>query len=1422
MIMANSTSCKYRVGIDIGSTTIKTVILDNEDHLIFKSYERHLSETLASVKRNLGYVKDKIGTEKFLFALTGSSAMGIAQRCALPFEQEVIACACAVMKLIPQTDTVIELGGEDAKITYFRGTMEQRMNGACAGGTGSFIDQMATLLSTDASGLNELASRAKNIHTIASRCGVFAKTDIQALMNTGVSREDIALSVFQAVVNQTIGNLAQGRPIKGKVAFLGGPLHFLPELKKRFIATLEMQESDVVEAEFGNYFVALGAALCDAAQEIDVDTAWSLIEKSGPDPESLKGSGDLVLFKDHLEYEKFKERHDRDKVKRGKLENYTGRVFLGIDAGSTTTKMAVIGENHELLYTDYRSNAGTPLSTVIAELKDFYKVKPDSAKIGGCCSTGYGEDLVKAALHADLGEVETFAHLRAAREFCPDVTFVMDIGGQDMKCFFVRDGVIGGITLNEACSAGCGSFIETFAKSLHMDVREFARLAIDSKSPVDLGTRCTVFMNSRVKQAQKEGAAVADISAGISLSVIKNALFKVMQLRDMSTLGDKIVVQGGTFYNDAVLRAMETLLRRDVIRPDVAGLMGAYGAAILACESSDGTSTLLPENELDSFNAVSKNYRCKRCGNACSITMLRFPDGARYYSGNRCEKGAGGHEKSSPDNNIYQYKYERIFGYKPLENAPRGKIGLPRVLNMYEDYPFWFTLFTKLGFEVVLSDQSTPSMYCDGMATIPSESLCYPAKLSHGHILNLIDKGVKVIFYPCIPKNMDDEHIKLDNRYNCPVVASYPENIRGNMDILKEKHISFIQPFLPIGRPRALASRLHHELRLKHIRVSKLALSNAVTAAYKELEQYKADVLAKGKQILADAKEQKRPIILLAGRPYHVDPEINHGIPQMIASYNVSVISEDCVRDIPVHENYNGLVNQWSYHARLYHAAQVAAEDPDITLIQLSSFGCGLDAITTDQVKEILENHGRIYTMLKLDEVSNLGAARIRLRSLLAALSRRHEKLFEPIKFKARPRFTENARKTHTILAPQMAPVHFELFQSALHKYGYDVVIPPMPDREAIDLGLRYVNNDMCYPAIVVIGQMLQALRSGKYDPEHTSIMLFQTCGACRATNYMAVLRKALVFAGFPHVPVFALYGLETDAFKLSAKLLRDSIKAAVLGDTLMKLKNRVEPYELTPGDTQKMYRIWMDKCKEAILSGGTGEYKRTIAAMVKAFDKMPLKNIPRKPRVGIVGEILVKYHPIANNMLEKELLAENAEVVMPDFIDFFLYLSCDSIVEHDLLGGRKIPKAESKFFIKVVEHFRAPAARALARSKRFTRPGNIYHTMKLATRHVSKGNMAGEGWFLTGEMVKLIDEGVGNIVCLQPFGCLPNHITGKGVVHALRDDYRANIVTVDCDAGSSEVNQLNRLKLMLTVAKERNEQQKMRSPFPLKMRLML
>ena len=1543
----------FKVGIDIGSTTIKVVVLNSEGKLVYKHYARHFSDIPTALVTNLTALHDVVGPSHFRFALTGSAGMGIAQRLQLPFVQEVIAAATAVKKLIPQTDTMVELGGEDAKIMYFGSAPEERMNGVCAGGTGAFIDHMAALLNTDAKGLNDLAANARRIYTIASRCGVFAKTDIQALMNDGASREDIAKSIFQAVVNQTIGNLAQGREINGNVAFLGGPLYFLPELKKRFVETLKMDPEHVVNVEDGAYFVAVGAALSEEAKVVTFADLTANLDQAEAG-HGITRDERLALFRSNEEYEAFIERHNKDKVKRGDLAAYAGPIYVGIDAGSTTTKIVAIGSDKQILYTDYGSNQGSPLKIVIKELTGLYHAMPKTAWIAGCLTTGYGENIVKAALHADAGEVETFAHYRAAYEFCPEVTCVLDIGGQDMKCFQIHDGNIGKITLNEACSAGCGSFIENFAQGLGMTAAEFADKAMDSRTPVDLGTRCTVFMNSRVKQAQKEGAPLADISAGIGLSVIKNALFKVMQLKDTNELGDHIVVQGGTFYNNAVLRNMEKLLGKDVIRPDIAGLMGAYGAAILSLEQIEKetaaaqnkkeestlrskqenvaaatvkegaagdqpavastnnktkhVSTVLGLEQLQNFTVTTKSYRCNGCGNHCLVTMQTFPDGGRYFTGNRCERGEGKPKNTNKAPNIYEYKYQRLFDYPNVidpaaqsaaaakngqrgqsgasgqrnqsgtsgqragaavqkaadtrsarvatnntnvtSRYPRGRIGIPRVLNMYEDFPFWAAFFGKLGYEVVLSGKSSPMIYYKGMSTIPSDSLCYPAKLVHGHVMDLVEKGVKRIFYPCMPYNMEDEVNHTGNHYNCPVVASYAENIRNNMDVLRNENIEFIEPFLPINNPKKMLQRLteafipkadakanasttaeegkgssatnaannsHNNNKATTIantasarafaadRITPAELKEAMDAGYKELERYREDVRQKGKEIIQEAKEKNIPVILLVGRPYHLDPEINHGIPEMIQSYNLAIVSEDSVYHMDTPKDELSIVNQWSYHARLYHAASFAAAHPEINLIQLSSFGCGLDAITTNQVREIMEGHQRLYTMIKLDEVSNLGAARIRLRSLLAVLSRRHVPGYQPIITPERPHFTHECKGTHTILAPQMAPIHFNLISHVLNRYGYQVVIPETPKEDSINLGLQYVQNDMCYPAIVVIGQMLQALKSGKYDPDNTSIVLFQTCGACRATNYLNLMRRALRNAGFPQVPAFACWGLEQDAFRLNASGFKDVAKAVVYGDLLQNVTNRMRPYELIPGSTDKLFAKWMAKVKEELDHGNFLKYRQTIQELVQEFDAIPLIPNLWKPKVGVVGEILVEYHPVANNHLEEVLAREGAEVVMPELANFLLYMAFDGITRHDILDGSWLNKVGAQMFIKVADFFMDPMRKALAKSQHFTAPLSIYKVAELAARHVSLGNMAGEGWLLPGEMTKLMEEGVRNVVCLQPWACLPNHILGKGVFREIRRSYEdANLVAMDCDAGASEVNQLNRLKLMLSVAKEK------------------
>lgn len=1399
---------KVRVGLDIGSTTIKMIVLNENNDMVFHQYLRHLSDITATLRSMIATAQDVLYQKLLSVMVTGSAGISISQDYGLAFIQEVVACAHAIKAILPATDTAIELGGEDAKITYFGNTVEQRMNGVCAGGTGAFIDHMAALLGTDPEGLNELAKHHNTIYPIASRCGVFAKTDIQSLLNEGATKEDIAASVLQAVVNQTISGLAQGRPISGKVAFLGGPLHFLSELRKRFIETLRLNSEQVLIPEYSHYFVAIGAAL--ALQGEPVPYGEFQARRSSKIYVCGHGGKEVLepLFADEQEYALFKERHDRNAVRRSSLEDYAGSAYLGIDAGSTTTKLALIGEDGSLLYSYYGPNMARPVETAVLALKDLYAKTNGATRIVNSAVTGYGERLAKVALQVDIGEVETVAHYKAANHFLPGVNFVLDIGGQDMKSFFINDGAIDSIMLNEACSAGCGSFIENFAQSLGMDIREFTALGLKARHPVDLGTRCTVFMNSKVKQAHKDGAEVSDIAAGISVSIVRNALYKVIRIKSPADLGERIVVQGGTFHNDSVLRALEKTIGREVVRPDIAGIMGAYGAALIAKERyvAGHASTLIGAAELNGFASATSNRRCSNCGNNCLITCTHFSNGRSFYSGNRCERGEGKEKAGAGIPNIYEYKYKRLFLYEPLPaaEARRGAIGLPRALNMYEDYPFWFTLFTELGYRVVLSGRSSRKLYESGMETIPSDSVCYPAKLVHGHIADLAGKGIKKIFYPCIPFNIPESQLA-DNRYNCPIVTSYPENINANMDCVRTGDVTFWHPFLPLDDPKRLVGRLRQELAAEGLPKGEVAA--AVKKAYAELARYKEDVRQEAGRALAAVREKNLRGIVLAGRPYHIDPEINHGVAEMIQSYGLAVLSEDSVSHLAAAERPLRVVDQWVYHSRLYDAAAYVARQPNLELIQLNSFGCGLDAVTVDQVKEILATGDKIHTVIKLDEVNNLGSARIRVRSLMAALNERRRALQAKSTVIRRSRviFSREMKNTHTILAPQMSPVHFRFFEAALRGAGYNVVVLPDVDRAAVDAGLKYVHNDACYPAIIVIGQLLSALQSGQYDLEKTSVMMPQTGGGCRATNYISLLRKALEDAGLSHIPVVSLSaGVETSpGFSLSFSILDKMIMGVVYGDLLMRVLNRVRPYEKVPGAANLLYEHWADKCENALRLNGRKHFRENVWGIVRDFDSLEIVE-SRKPRVGIVGEILVNYHPYANNYLVELLEKEGAEAVVPDLMDFFLYCAYDRKVNYELLAGKLSDMVAGRLFIKAVDLYRGSMKKALQASKRFQPPLSIDETARRASRHLSLGNLTGEGWLLTGKMVELLNDGVSNIVCLQPFACLPNQITGKGMVKELRSCYpEANIVSIDYDPGASEVNQLNRIKLMLSVARD-------------------
>ena len=1414
------------VGLDIGSTTVKIVILNNEKEVIYSNYERHFSDTKTTLYNVLNkFIKD-YPKSTFTLSLTGSGALEIAKLLDVEFIQEVIACKSAVEALIPQTDVVIELGGEDAKIIYFDKFIEQRMNGTCAGGTGAFLDQMASLLNTDTAGLNELAKTYETIYPIASRCGVFAKTDIQPLLNEGARKEDIAASIFQAVVNQTISGLAQGRPIKGKVAFLGGPLNYLSELRARFIDTLKLTDERIIIPENAHLLVATGAA-------------FSSIDSKSITSEDLKNklkefkkakfttSATLpALFETEKDLEEFKQRHDKDKVKRNDLKTYKGDAFIGIDAGSTTTKLVLIDRDGALLYSLYGNNKGNPLKSVIEMLKKLYKELPEDVIIRYSGVTGYGEKLIQTALNVDLNEIETIAHYTAAKKFMPKVTSIIDIGGQDMKYIKLKNNSIDNIMLNEACSSGCGSFLETFAKSLDLTIEEFVKEAINSKAPVDLGSRCTVFMNSKIKQAQKEGHSVGDISSGLSYSIIKNAIQKVMKVRDVKTLGKNIVVQGGTFYNDAVLRAFELVVGRNVVRPDISGLMGAYGAALLAQEQYNSNldmgyrSTILNTENLDKLNIKISHIRCKGCENKCLLTINTFDDGKKFISGNRCEKGAGDNSDVKDLPNIYKYKYDRLFGYTPLseDDATRGTIGIPRVLNMYEDYPFWFTFLTKLGFRVIISEKSNRKTYEKGMESMPSESVCYPAKLAHGHVVSLLKQGIKTIFYPCIPYNRK-EYEQSDNHYNCPIVISYSEVIKNNIEELKNKDIKYLNPFLPIDNTKNLAQIIYEDENFKEYNFTKKELLEAAKAAEEEYQNFKQDVRNKGKETIEYIKKNDLRGIVLAGRPYHVDPEINHGIDTLITSLGLCVLSEDsiCEPNSGVSKKLR-VVDQWVYHSRLYAAAEFVGKHDFLEMIQLNSFGCGVDAVTTDQVEEILKSYNNMYTLIKIDEINNLGAIRIRVRSLLASMNKRISQKQEEQESKDtnlgdyelnRIPFTKEMKEQgYTVLLPQMIPIHFELFESAMNTQGYNFKLLRECTEKTVETGLRYVNNDACYPSILTTGQFIEALQSGEYDTNKTALIMSQTGGGCRATNYIGFIRKALKDAGFGHVPIisFNVVGLEkATGFKITPSMASSLIKSIFFGDLLQKLLLRNRPYEINKGETQAMYEKWLAKCKKYAAKSSILQFKQIIREMIADFETIKIDTKLVKPKVGIVGEVLIKYHPFGNNEVIKVFEEEGAEVISPDFIGFIKFVATHKITNYKLLKTDKNKSKIFKLVIDLIELVEKDLTKELKKSKKgYLPPANIFKLQDKVEDILSIGNQTGEGWFLTAEMIEYIEHDIPNIVCVQPFACLPNHVVGKGVIKAIREKYPyANIAPIDYDPGASETNQTNRIKLLTTVAKD-------------------
>ncbi|KFI63877.1 acyl-CoA dehydratase activase-related protein [Bifidobacterium cuniculi] len=1515
-----------RIGLDIGSTTVKAVVLDATDRLadaVYADYRRHHANVRATMEELLRDIRQRLSElgradEPLTLAVTGSGGLGIADSLGVPFVQEVIAETDAIDAAYPQADVIIELGGEDAKITYLKPTPEQRMNGSCAGGTGAFIDQMSTLLDTDAAGLNDMAKQYRTLYPIASRCGVFAKTDLQPLINDGAAKPDLAASIFTAVATQTIAGLAAGRPIHGTVVFLGGPLFFMSELREAFRRALDGKVDEFVTPTDAHLYVAYGAALAlnepdrlDDPSRARTHTATEIIdalERLSTQP----SAADTMppLFATDADRAAFDARHHREHVHVGTLEGATGPHFLGIDAGSTTIKATLVNDDRDIVWSSYATNDGSPLTAAVDIVRTIQRELPKDAWIARSCATGYGEGLITTGLHLDEGVVETMAHYRGAEMTSPGVTAVIDIGGQDMKYLAINDGVIDSIAVNEACSSGCGSFLQTFAQSMGLTIEEFTQAALASTAPVDLGSRCTVFMNSSVKQAQKEGASIEDIAAGLCYSVVRNALYKVIKLRDSGELGDTVVVQGGTFLNDAVLRAFELLTEREVTRPNIAGLMGAYGAALTArmhyddvADDTDGdarsgeaptaqvaggehtVSTILSGQALDELDMTTERDVCKLCQNHCKLTITTFHDGSRYVTGNRCERGGDAKRKRSDRPNLYDYKYKRAFAYRRLTDrkATRGEIGIPRVLNMYENYPFWFTLLTSLGFKVVISGRSNHELFETGIESIASENICYPAKLVHGHIKWLLGKGIRTVFYPCI--TYEENLVEgTDNHYNCPVVANYPLVVGANMAELREEGVRFMHPYFNLADHALMVDRIVDEFAWAG--VSRLEAETAVAAAYAEDKVFKHDVQMEGLRALAYMKEHGCRGIVLAGRPYHVDPEVNHGIPETICSLGMVVLSEDSIswmdptakpdltaflaagEQDPRARNADGfrhvedrkvtmplrVTNQWAYHARLYQAADVVAHYPGLELVQLNSFGCGLDAITTDQVAEILADKADVYTMLKIDEVTNLGAAKIRLRSLKAAIeerernrggfrrtgseaptpgrqvmldavmpdnphARKHREQTATLSHYAkRAPFAKGMKKTHTIVAPQMSPIHFRLVEAAVRASGYKFDVLETADKQDVETGLKYVNNDACYPAIMTVGQLVEAIKSGRYDPDTTALAISQTGGMCRATNYFGLIRKALVDAGYPQVPVLAIstQGLvDNPGFTPTLPLLHRAAKALILGDLLMKCLYRVRPYEAHPGSADRLYERWNAIVRETLEHHGNSRtaqmlfgrlhwtYPALCRKIVQTFDRLPVTTEERKVRVGVVGEILVKYHPDANNHVVDVIESQDCEAVVPGILDFMTqrpYIN-DWNQRHLGTGG---PSAMYDAYRKLVDMYMKPIRSAFDASRRFENDAPMSEIARKAASVTSLGVQAGEGWLLTGEIVELIESGCPNVICAQPFACLPNHVTGRGMFGKIRRMYpQANIVSIDYDPGSSEANQLNRIKLMIAAAKK-------------------
>jgi len=1405
---------RYQAGIDIGSTTVKLVICTLEGNAVFSRYRRHHARTIEALRVMLEEALSILGDVNITAAFTGSAGMGTAESYGFPFIQEVVASSRLIRRRFPEVKTFIEIGGEDSKVVFFENGSppDIRMNGICAGGTGAFIDQIAVLLDVSMEDFDLLARRSAAVHPIASRCGVFAKTDIQSLLSNHVPKADIAASAFHAVALQTAATLFRGRRVEKKVLFAGGPLGFFPGLRRAFVDVLGLDEkADIAATAHPELVAALGASLCssDSASATRITDFLKKLEKI--QKVRVETATLPPLFASGEEFLAWRERHERHVVEKADLRDLNGEdCFLGIDSGSTTTKIVLMDQRNRVALSHYSPNNGDPVKAVRSGLLSFgTTLMKAGVEIGiaRTAVTGYGEDLIRAAFGIDDGVVETMAHYRAARTFSPQVSFILDIGGQDMKAVFIRNHAVSDIQVNDACSSGCGSFIETFARSLNCDVARFADLACQGNAPFDLGTRCTVFMNSRVKQAQREGASISDISAGLAYAVVKNSLYKVLKLTDMQLLGDHIVAQGGAFRNPAVLRAFEMLTGKDVVRPDIAGLMGAYGAAITARENylqgKTGPSGFVGFQSPESGTGNREFLNCKGCENKCRIVRIRFSNGRSYFTGNRCENHFSNRAQTGRKGaNLAAAKAKLLFD-RPLEPAekPILSFGIPRALNMYENFPFWSAYLTACGFRVVLSSPSTMELFEQGVHDVMSDNICFPAKLAHGHIMDLINRKVDRIFYPNVVYERK-EHPSSCNSFNCPVVTGYPDVIRSASDPEGRYGIPLDSPAVSFKDTALLEKQLFHFV--KPFGVKRLTSSLAVRQALKVQSDFKKRVREMGDNLIAAAERQASRIVVLSGRPYHIDPLINHGIPELLAGYGVDVVTEDA---LPLNDlqplRQNGILTQWAYANRVIAAAEYVRNKNNMFMVQLASFGCGLDALSSDEARRILEKKNQSYTLIKIDEMTNLGAVKIRLRSLLEA-DRGGGDCAAPL-LSCPLRGKKEERKK--IIVPWVSPMYSPLVAPTFAACGWPAEVLAPPDRQSVELGLRYVNNDLCYPAVIIIGDIIKAFRSGQYDPEQTTIVFPQTFGQCRASNYLPLMEKALQSAGYGKARVLSMSvaggDLQIDLPVDKKALLKKLTLELIFADALMRLHHATVPREIVKGEAGAVHRKYLERIAEE-----PADFDSLLTVLKKAvaeFNSIETVNAAI-PVVGVLGEIYVKYNAFANNRIVEWLLEQGLEVRVPPLLSFFLQAFTNEAVNQGAFLKKRSVKARIACTMAdyYVRHLLRRVETAMKPFRYYQEPAGLGKLAEEASRTVSPVNQAGEGWLLTAEMIAMLQCGINHIVCVQPFGCLANHITGKGVSRRLRQRYpRANLLFLDMDAGHSEVNLLNRLHLLVAAAKE-------------------